>query len=91
LIATDIAARGIDVNDISLVINYDLPDNSEDYVHVLVGPDGQGSLVRQFLLPLGSAWRFTGHRRLIRRLCQSWRAGSSSHRTPPAVRREYSS
>lgn len=33
LIATDIASRGIDVNDISLVINYDLPDNSEDYVH----------------------------------------------------------
>ncbi len=33
LVATDIAARGIDVKDISLVINYDLPDNSEDYVH----------------------------------------------------------
>jgi len=33
LVATDIAARGIDVNDISLVINYDLPDNSDDYVH----------------------------------------------------------
>jgi ATP-dependent RNA helicase RhlE len=33
LVATDIAARGIDVNNISLVINYDLPGNSEDYVH----------------------------------------------------------
>ncbi len=33
LVATDIAARGIDVQEISLVINYDLPDNSEDYVH----------------------------------------------------------
>ncbi len=33
LVATDIAARGIDVKDISLVINYDLPDNPEDYVH----------------------------------------------------------
>lgn len=33
MVATDIAARGIDVKDISLVINYDLPDNSEDYVH----------------------------------------------------------
>ncbi|OGH71541.1 MAG: hypothetical protein A2921_02500 [Candidatus Magasanikbacteria bacterium RIFCSPLOWO2_01_FULL_43_20b] len=33
LVATDIASRGIDVNDIALVINYDLPDNSEDYVH----------------------------------------------------------
>jgi ATP-dependent RNA helicase RhlE len=33
LVATDIASRGIDVTGISLVINYDLPDNSEDYVH----------------------------------------------------------
>ncbi len=33
LVATDIAARGIDVTGITLVINYDLPDNSEDYVH----------------------------------------------------------
>lgn len=33
LIATDIAARGIDVSGIELVVNYDLPDNSEDYVH----------------------------------------------------------
>lgn len=33
MIATDIASRGIDVNNISLVINFDLPDNSEDYVH----------------------------------------------------------
>lgn len=33
LVATDIAARGIDVKQISLVINYDLPDNPEDYVH----------------------------------------------------------
>jgi ATP-dependent RNA helicase RhlE len=33
LVATDIAARGIDVTGIQLVINYDLPDNAEDYVH----------------------------------------------------------
>ncbi len=33
LVATDIAARGIDVTGISLVINYDLPDESENYVH----------------------------------------------------------
>lgn len=33
LVATDIAARGIDVKDIALVINFDLPDHSEDYVH----------------------------------------------------------
>lgn len=33
MVATDIAARGIDVSGIEAVINFDLPDNSEDYVH----------------------------------------------------------
>jgi ATP-dependent RNA helicase RhlE len=33
LIATDIASRGIDVTNIELVINYDLPDAAEDYIH----------------------------------------------------------
>ncbi len=33
LIATDIAARGIDIDDITHVINFDLPNVSEDYVH----------------------------------------------------------
>ncbi|MBR3646907.1 MAG: DEAD/DEAH box helicase [Paludibacteraceae bacterium] len=33
LIATDIVARGIDVDDIPLVINYDVPRDAEDYVH----------------------------------------------------------
>merc|ERR1711971_289418 len=33
LVATDVAARGLDVDDIKFVINYDYPNNSEDYVH----------------------------------------------------------
>ena len=33
LVATDVAARGLDVNDVKLVINYDFPNNIEDYVH----------------------------------------------------------
>ena len=33
LVATDIVARGIDIDDIRLVINYDVPADSEDYVH----------------------------------------------------------
>ena len=33
LVATDIVARGIDIDDISMVINYDVPHDAEDYVH----------------------------------------------------------
>jgi ATP-dependent RNA helicase DeaD len=33
LVATDVAARGIDVEDLELVVNYDLPYDAEDYVH----------------------------------------------------------
>ena len=33
LVATDVAARGIDVNDLAMVINYDLPNEAENYVH----------------------------------------------------------
>ena len=42
LIATDIAARGIDVDDLALVINYDLPNVSETYVH-RIGRTGRAS------------------------------------------------
>ncbi|MFA4936984.1 MAG: DEAD/DEAH box helicase [Patescibacteria group bacterium] len=44
LVATDIAARGIDVSGIELVINYDLPNNPEDYVH-RVGRTGRAGLI----------------------------------------------
>lgn len=33
LVATDIVARGIDIDDITMVINYDVPHDAEDYVH----------------------------------------------------------
>ena len=33
MVATDIVARGIDIDDIRLVINYDVPHDAEDYVH----------------------------------------------------------
>ena len=33
LVATDILSRGIDIDDITLIINYDVPHDSEDYVH----------------------------------------------------------
>ncbi len=33
LVATDVMSRGIDVKDINLIINYDAPQDAEDYVH----------------------------------------------------------
>ena len=33
VIATDVAARGLDISDISLVVNYDIPNNYETYIH----------------------------------------------------------
>lgn len=53
LVATDIAARGIDVSNISLVINYDLPENSGDYVHRIgrTGRAGNNGLAISFVTP----------------------------------------
>lgn len=41
LIATDVSARGIDIPNVELVINYDLPDRAENYVH-RIGRTGRG-------------------------------------------------
>lgn len=42
LIATDVSARGIDIPDVAMVINYDLPDKAENYVH-RIGRTGRGT------------------------------------------------
>jgi ATP-dependent RNA helicase RhlE len=42
LVTTDVAARGIDIPDVDYVINYDLPDNPENYVH-RCGRTGRGT------------------------------------------------
>ena len=44
MVATDIAARGIDIAGVSHVINYDVPEHSEDYVH-RIGRTGRAQKV----------------------------------------------
>lgn len=50
LVATDIAARGIDVKEISLVINYDVPEKPEDYVHRIGRTGRAGSKGRAIMI-----------------------------------------
>ncbi|MFH1534198.1 MAG: DEAD/DEAH box helicase [Nitrospirota bacterium] len=53
LVATDIAARGIDVDDIELVVNFDLPTMTEDYTHRIgrTGRAGKSGKAISFAVP----------------------------------------
>lgn len=67
LVATDIAARGIDVTDITVVINFDLPDDAADYVHRIgrTGRAGKTGRAISFATP-GQAHNIRDIERLIR-------------------------
>ena len=56
VIATDVAARGIHVDNVSLVINYDLPEHAEDYVHRIgrTGRAGHSGKSISFLCEYGA-------------------------------------
>lgn len=69
LVATDVASRGIDVKDITHVINYDLPKFSEDYVHRIgrTGRAGKEGIAISFISPfdakhVGKIERFINQR-----------------------------
>jgi ATP-dependent RNA helicase RhlE len=53
LVATDVAARGIDVQDIAHVVNYDLPNGSDDFVHRIgrTGRAGASGVATTFVMP----------------------------------------
>lgn len=53
LVATDVAGRGIDINDIDAVINYDLPRDDEDYTHRIGRTGRAGKLGRSFTFVVG--------------------------------------
>ncbi|MCZ6525236.1 MAG: DEAD/DEAH box helicase [Gammaproteobacteria bacterium] len=69
LVATDVASRGLHVPDISHVINYDMPQNAEDYVHRIgrtarAGSSGDAvSLIcEEFVYSLHEIEEFIGHK-----------------------------
>ena len=67
LVATDVAARGIDVQDLSHVVNYTIPQNPETYIH-RVGRTGRAGKVGNavtFVTPSESR-RFTYIRRMVK-------------------------
>jgi ATP-dependent RNA helicase RhlE len=78
LVATDIAARGIDVDGISHVVNYDFPMHSEDYVH-RIGRTGRALAIGDAISfitaedhgPLRSLERFIG-RGIVRKRTESF-------------------
>jgi ATP-dependent RNA helicase RhlE len=78
LVATDIAARGIDVDGISHVVNYDFPMHSEDYVH-RIGRTGRAQAVGDAISfvtpedqgPLRSLERFIG-RGIVRKRAEGF-------------------
>ncbi|HEV2619308.1 MAG TPA: DEAD/DEAH box helicase [Acidobacteriaceae bacterium] len=53
LVATDVAARGIDVQDIAHVVNYDLPNGTDDFVHRIgrTGRAGATGIATTFVMP----------------------------------------
>ena len=69
LIATDVAARGIDVNDVDGVINYDVPQDIEYYVH-RIGRTGRAGKEGHELLRL-QAVRESFRIREIERVCKT--------------------
>ena len=68
LIATDVAARGIDVNDVEAVYNYDVPEDIEYYVHRIGRTGRAGKAGRSFTLVVGrEAYKI----RDIERICHT--------------------
>ena len=83
LVATDIAARGIDVKGIETVVNFDLPDNSEDYVHRIgrTGRAGHQGRAISFATP-DQQQEIRAIERLIRKTLKVSRAPELPARAP---------
>jgi superfamily II DNA/RNA helicase len=85
LVATDVAARGIDIVDLGYVINYELPYVAEDYVHRIgrTGRAGNNGLAISLLSP-DEEWLLTAIEKVIdNHLPQQWLPGYEPDLTKP--------
>jgi ATP-dependent RNA helicase RhlE len=95
LVATDVAARGIDVDGISHVVNYDFPMHSEDYVH-RIGRTGRAQAIGDAISfitpedhgPLRSLERFIG-RGIVRKRAEGFDYNAAAPQRDERGRREH--
>jgi ATP-dependent RNA helicase RhlE len=89
LVATDIAARGLDIEALPHVVNYDLPHVAEDYVHRIgrtgrAGAEGEAvSLVSHEDRPLMAAIERLMNRKVEQKVIAGFEPGSASAQRPP--------
>ncbi|GAA0824321.1 DEAD/DEAH box helicase [Colwellia asteriadis] len=77
LVATDVAARGIDINELGYVINYELPHQAEDYIHRIgrTARAGKSGLAVSLLSP-SEEWLLEAIEKILDyRLLQQWFPG----------------
>jgi ATP-dependent RNA helicase RhlE len=93
LVATDIASRGLDIEELPHVVNYDLPHVPEDYVHRIgrtgrAGATGEAvSLVSHEDKPLLAAIERLTNRRIEQRIVAGFEPGNAAPAQPRAPRR----
>lgn len=93
LVATDVAARGLDVPHIQHVINYDLPQSPEEYIHRIgrTGRAGATGCALSFITPQDSR-KWAAIDRMLNPQKTASRTGSPDHRSSEGrPRREFSS
>jgi len=94
LVATDVAARGLDIDDLPLVVNYELPHTPEDYVHRIgrTGRAGASGEAISFVAPEEEKYLAEIERMLKKKVAVQSEAGfdpvAAAERTPMRERSE---
>jgi ATP-dependent RNA helicase RhlE len=94
LVATDVAARGLDIDDLPLVVNYELPHTPEDYVHRIgrTGRAGASGEAISFVAPEEEKYLADIERMLKKKVAVETEAGfdpaAAAERTPMRERSE---